>query len=51
MTSDEARERVIDGMDCAADHETGFSLFDADKSRLFGSEHYHSGRVIVRPSS
>lgn len=50
MTSDQARERVIDGINYAAYHETDFSLFDTDKNRLFGSEHYESGRIIVRPS-
>jgi hypothetical protein len=50
MTSDEARERVIEGINYAAYHETDFSLYDSDKNRLFGSEHYNSGRMIVRPS-
>lgn len=50
MTLDEARERVIDGMNYAAYHETDYSLYDADKNRLFGAEHYNSGRIITRPS-
>jgi hypothetical protein len=50
MTSDEARKRVIDGINYAAYHETDFSLYDADKNRLFGTEHYGSGRFIATPS-
>src|SRR5271154_2066666 len=50
MTLDEARERVIEGINYAAYHETDFSLYDTDKNRLFGSVHYNSGRIIVRPS-
>jgi len=50
MPLDEARERVIDGMNYAAYHETDFSLYDADKNCLFGSEHYNSGRSIARSS-
>jgi hypothetical protein len=44
MTPDEARQLVIDGMNYAAYRETDFSLHDSDKNRLFGSEHYASGR-------
>jgi hypothetical protein len=46
MTLDEAREEVIAGIDYAAYRETDSSLHDADKNRLFGSEHYRSGRPV-----
>jgi hypothetical protein len=44
MTSDEARDLIIESMNYAAYKETDSSLHDADKNRLFGSEHYKSGR-------
>jgi Putative prokaryotic signal transducing protein len=50
MTPDEARQMVIDGMDYAAYRETDSSLHDSDKNRLFGSEHYKSGRPVYDPS-
>ncbi|MGB7285038.1 MAG: hypothetical protein WBE13_22445 [Candidatus Acidiferrum sp.] len=50
MTPSEARELVIDGINYAAYKETDSSLHDADKNRLFGSDHYNSGRPIVKPS-
>jgi hypothetical protein len=50
MMPDEAREMIIEGMNYAAYKETDSSLYDADKNRLFGSDHYKSGRMIVRPS-
>ncbi len=50
MTLDEARERVIDGLNYAAYHETDYSLYDADKNRLFGSSHYNSGHSVAQPS-
>jgi hypothetical protein len=50
MTPDEARQLVIDGINYAAYHETDFSLHDSDKIRLFGSEHYKSGRPVYEPS-
>jgi hypothetical protein len=50
MTLDEARHLVIEGMNYAAYHETDFSLHDSDKNRLFGSEHYKSGRPVYEPS-
>jgi hypothetical protein len=50
MTPAEAREEIISGIDYAAYRETDSSLFDADKNRLFGSNHYNSGRPIVKPS-
>jgi hypothetical protein len=50
MTLDEAREGIISGIDYAAYRETDTSLHDADKNRLFGSEHYKSGRPVHKPS-
>jgi Putative prokaryotic signal transducing protein len=50
MTPDEARQMVIDGMDYAAYRETDSSLYDSDKNRLFGSEHYKSDRPVYNPS-
>lgn len=42
---------VIDGIDYAAYRETDSSPHDSDKNRLFGAEHYKSGRPILKPSS
>lgn len=50
MTPDKARELIISGMDYAAYKETDYSLYDSDKNRLFGSEHYDSGRPVYEPS-
>jgi len=50
MTLDEARHLVIEGINYAAYRETDSSLHDSDKNRLFGSEHYKSGRSVVKPS-
>jgi len=50
MTLDEARQLVIDGMNYAAYRETDSSLHDADKNRLFGSEHYQSDRPVYGSS-
>jgi hypothetical protein len=50
MTLDEARQLVIDGINYAAYHETDSSLHDSDKNRLFGSEHFASGRPVYKPS-
>ena len=50
MTPDEARQLVIEGINYAAYRETDSSLHDSDKNRLFGSEHYKSGRSVVKPS-
>jgi len=50
MTLDEAREQVISAIDYAAYRETDSSLQDSDKNRLFGSEHYNSGRPVYKPS-
>lgn len=50
MTPDEARHLVIESINYAAYHETDFSLHDSDKNRLFGSEHYSSGRPAYEAS-
>jgi hypothetical protein len=50
MTRDEARHLIVEGINYAAYRETDFSLHDADKNRLFGSEHYRSGRCVTKPS-
>ena len=50
MTSDEARHAIIEGINYAAYRETDSSLYDSDKNRLWGSEHYSSGRWVVKPS-
>jgi hypothetical protein len=50
MTLDEARILIIDGMNYAAYKETDSSLHDSDMNRLFGSEHYASGRPVYKPS-
>lgn len=50
MTTDEARELVIGGINYAAYRETDSSLHDSDKNRLFGLEHYKSDRSITQPS-
>jgi hypothetical protein len=50
MTSDEARNLIIEGLNYAAYHETDSSLHDTDKNRLWGSEHYNSGRHVANPS-
>jgi hypothetical protein len=50
MTSDEARDLIIEGINYAAYRETDCSLHDSDKNRLYGSEHYKSGRVVAKPS-
>lgn len=41
---------IVDGINYAAYKETDSSLHDSDKNRLFGSEHYMSGRAVVKPS-
>jgi hypothetical protein len=51
MTTDEARELVISGINYAAYKETDFSLHDSDMNRLFGSEHYESGRPVYESSA
>jgi hypothetical protein len=50
MTSEEARLMIIEGINYAAYKETDSSLHDSEKNRLFGSEHYNSGREVVKPS-
>ena len=50
MTPDKAREMIIDAINYTAYRETDSSLHDSDKNRLFGSEHYKSGRFIAQPS-
>jgi hypothetical protein len=47
MTSDEALQLVIDGINYAAYRETDSSLHDSDKNHLFGSEHCRSGRPVA----
>jgi hypothetical protein len=41
---------VVEGINYAAYRETNSSLHDTDKNRLFGSEHYRSGRVVTKTS-
>ena len=50
MTVTEAKERLISLMDYIAYREIGTSLYDSDKNRLFGEEHYNSGRPVYSPS-
>jgi len=47
---DEARHAIIEGINYAAYKETDSSLYDSDKNRLWGSEHYNSDRWLVKPS-
>jgi len=44
------RQLVIDDIDYAAYRETDSALQDSHKNRLFGSEHYKSGRPVYKPS-
>ena len=50
MTPEEARQIIVEAINYAAYKETDSSLYDSDKNRLFGSEHYNSGRDVVKPS-
>jgi hypothetical protein len=50
MTPEEARQIIVEGIDYAAYRETDSSLYDSDKNRLFGSEHYNSGRHVAKAS-
>jgi hypothetical protein len=50
MTPDEARHLIVEGINYTAYRETNSSLHDTDKNRLFGSEHYKSDRIVVKPS-
>jgi hypothetical protein len=51
MTDDEARVIVIEGINYAAYRETAHSLWDSDKNRLFGAEHFNSARPVYEASS
>jgi hypothetical protein len=50
MTLEEARLLIVERINYAAYKETDSSLYDSDKNRLFGSEHYKTGRHIGKPS-
>jgi hypothetical protein len=50
MTSDEARQMIVEGINYAAYRETDSALHDSDKNRLFDSYHYRSGRHVAKPS-
>ena len=50
MTPDEGRELIIEGLNFIAYRETESSLHDSDKNRLWGSEHYQSGRHVANKS-
>ncbi len=50
MTVDEARHLIVEALNYAAYRETDSSLYDSDKNRLWGSEHYNSGRFAAKPS-
>ena len=50
MTETEAKELLIGGMNYAAYKETGHSLWDSDMNKLFGEEHYVSGRPVFQAS-
>jgi hypothetical protein len=50
MTLEEARLLIVEGINYAACKERDSSLYDSDKTRLMGSEHYKSDRHIVKPS-
>jgi hypothetical protein len=50
VTLTEAKEILISAMDYMAYREIGMSLYDGDKNRLFGGEHFNSGRPVYSPS-
>ena len=50
VTLTEAKETLISAMDYMAYREIGTSLYDSDKNRLFGAEHYNSGRPVYSQS-
>jgi hypothetical protein len=50
MTLEEARRVIVEAINYAAYKETDSSLYDSDKNRLFGSEHYKSDREVIEPS-
>lgn len=41
---------IVEGINYSAYKETDSSLHDSDKNLLVGSEHYRSGRDVVKPS-
>ena len=49
MSSGEARELIIEGINFAAYRETDSSLHDSDKNRLFGSDHCFSPCAPCNP--
>ncbi len=46
MTLEEARLLIIKSINDAAYKETDSSLYDSDKNRFFGSEHYKSAPTL-----
>ncbi|ABF43421.1 hypothetical protein Acid345_4421 [Candidatus Koribacter versatilis Ellin345] len=50
ITIEGAKELLIEGINYAAYKETDSSLSDSDKNRLYGEEHYYSGRMIAGES-
>ena len=50
MTLEQARLLIIEAINYAAYKETDSSLYDSDKNRLLGFEHYKSGRHLVESS-
>lgn len=50
MTIDEAKEFLIETMNYMAYRETNHSLWDSDKNKLFGSDHYKSDRPVFERS-
>lgn len=50
MTLEQARLLIVEGINYAAYKETDSSLYDSDKNRLLGFEHYKSGRHLVKSS-
>jgi hypothetical protein len=50
MTTEEARLMLVEGINYAAYKETDSSLYDSDKNRLLGCEHFRSGREVRTPS-
>jgi hypothetical protein len=51
MTTDEAKEILIEAMNYMAYRETNHSLWDSDKNKLFGSDHYKSDRPVFETSA
>ena len=50
MTLEEAQLVIVDGINHAAYKEADSALHDFDRNRLLGSEHYKSGRQVLKPS-